>query len=235
MGNTMCSELDCGKSDQTHNRYAWRRNCLARHISGRPTPVQIGLYGLHYRRESPDKSRSPEKPILEQGSVDQGEAKESEPSALYSFQLGSAAQLKDVAALIEKAQALPDARVEEIGRYYVVRFGLWRTPDAAQEFRDAAKRIAPDAFVCTVVFDQNRVVDPQLQEAEVKDAAPEEQRTRTLPAEDPVTDQGRRFEQQAQPSEEKEGSAAQTSSDTAPRDDYIYEFDAKEDREYVLI
>jgi len=53
---------------------------------------------------------------------------------IYSFQVVSTKSLKDAKKAYEKIKNMPDARIEKIGNYYVVRYGLFKNPKEARKY-----------------------------------------------------------------------------------------------------
>ena len=55
-------------------------------------------------------------------------------TSFYSFQLGSFLEITDAVRAHAKTTELPQARIERIGKYYVLRVGLWKDEAEAERF-----------------------------------------------------------------------------------------------------
>ena len=107
----------------------------------------------------PEPSSSPQPPTKKPAETPA--ASTSSPAAgglFYSFQLGSFATEADAQQTYTRIKDLPDARIERIGKAYTARFGLWQNRADAVEFRAAAKKIAPDAYLRTARHIPDRII-----------------------------------------------------------------------------
>ncbi len=93
--------------------------------------------------------------------------------SLYSFavekafciQAVSSKELSPIVALFTKVQSFPNARIEKIGDYYVIRVGSWRDREEAVNYLPRVQSEFPDAFLRTCYLIKDRVVYPKKQSA----------------------------------------------------------------------
>ncbi len=53
---------------------------------------------------------------------------------IYSYQFGSETDLKKAIKVLKRVKSLPDARIEKIGKYYVIRAGLFHSYKKAKQY-----------------------------------------------------------------------------------------------------
>jgi tetratricopeptide (TPR) repeat protein len=77
---------------------------------------------------------------------------------IYTIQIGAFKNLDNASLNYDKIKSMPGARVEKIGRYYVVRLGKFKDPGEAGNLMKSTKPLFKTAFLRKTSYEAERVV-----------------------------------------------------------------------------